>query len=208
MKKVYVIGDSISISYGPYLEKYLKGVMAYSRKEGVDKALQNLDAAMGANGGDSSNVLAFLEYKLNSGGIEADLMLFNCGLHDIKTDPATGKKQVPVEKYRENLNRIIEIAAKLKIEPVWIRTTPCDEKVHNKKNSSFYRFSADCNEYNAAADEIMRKRKVPVIDLYTLTFNLGSDIYCDHVHFNESIREKQGAFIAGWLYSWLERQDK
>jgi len=208
MKKVYVIGDSISIQYGPYLERYLKGVMVYSRKEGVEKALQNLDIVLRANGGDSSNVLAFLEYKLSSGGIDADILLLNCGLHDIKTDPATGKKQVQIEKYRENLNKIVETIRNLKIEPVWIRTTPCDEKVHNKKNNSFYRFSADCNEYNAAADEIMRNKEVPVIDLYTFTINIGPDLYCDHVHFHEHIREKQGAFIAGWLSSRLERQNK
>ena len=41
--KIYIIGDSISIQYGPHLEGYLKGVMAYSRKEGVDEALLNLD---------------------------------------------------------------------------------------------------------------------------------------------------------------------
>ncbi len=206
MKKVYVVGDSISIHYGPYLERYLKGVMSYSRKEGADRAAQNLDVALGANGGDSSNVLAYLEYRLKSGGVDADVLLFNCGLHDIKTDPVTAKRQVPIEKYGENLERILGVIRKLGTEPVWIRSTPCDEKVHNQKNPSFYRFSADCREYNSVADGIMRKNRVPVIDLYTFTVNLGSDLYCDHVHFNEDVREKQGAFIAGWLASWLERE--
>jgi lysophospholipase L1-like esterase len=204
MKKVYVIGDSISIHYGPYLEKYLKGFMLYSRKEGVEQSLQNLDIPQGTNGGDSSNVLAFLEHKLRSGGIDADILLVNCGLHDIKTDPNTGKKQVTLEKYRENLEKILDVVKKLNLLQVWIRTTPCDEKVHNQREDmKFHRFSADCRQYNATADSIMCARNVPVIDLYTFTLNLGDNLYCDHVHFYEHIREKQAAFIAGWLVSCI-----
>ncbi len=202
MKKVYVIGDSISIHYGPYLERYLKGFMRYTRKEGVEQSLQNLDIPMGANGGDSSNVLAFLEYKIQSGGIDADALLVNCGLHDIKTNPATGAKQVPLGQYVKNLEKILAAAKKLKVRPVWIRTTPCDEKVHNREGMDFHRFSRDCIRYNAAADAVMHKHRIPAIDLYTFTMNLGDDLYCDHVHFHEHIRKKQAAFIAGWLASY------
>lgn len=203
MKKVYVIGDSISIHYGPYFEQCLKGFMSYARKEGVEQSLQNLDVPRGANGGDSSNVLAFLEYKLKSGGIDADILLLNCGLHDIKTDPVTRRKQVVLEQYGKNLAGILSVVKKLNVQPVWIRTTPCDEKIHNSgKGMAFHRFSADCKEYNAEADGIMQMNKVPVIDLYTFTVNQGDNLYCDHVHFHEHIREKQGAFIAGWLVSY------
>jgi len=204
MKKVYVIGDSISIHYGPYLEKYTKGFISYARKEGVEQSLQNLDVPLGANGGDSSNVLAYLEYKLRAGGIDADILLVNCGLHDIKTEPSTGKIQVPLEEYRKNLEKIIAAAKRLKLQMVWIRTTPCDENIHNRREGmKFHRFSADCKEYNAAADRIMSTHKIPVIDLYTFTVNLGDNLYCDHVHFHENIREKQAAFIAGWLASYI-----
>ncbi|HOL21404.1 MAG TPA: SGNH/GDSL hydrolase family protein [bacterium] len=199
MKKIYVVGDSISIHYGPYLENYLKDFAFYSRKEDKD------DPELGANGGDSSAVLRFLEQKLNSGGIDADIILINCGLHDIKTDPATGKKQVPPEQYRKNLYEILSVIRKLKAMPVWIRTTPCDERIHNREGISFYRFSSDVKEYNGIADEIMQKNNVPVIDLYTFTLNSGKDLYCDHVHFNEHIREKQAAFIAGWLCGFITR---
>ena len=200
MKKVYVIGDSISIHYGPYLERYLKGFMRYTRKEGVEQSLQNLDTPMGANGGDSSNVLAFLEYKIQSGGIDADALLVNCGLHDIKTDPGTGRKQVPLEDYRKNLLEIVTLVKKSGVRLIWIRTTPCEERIHNVRNSQFRRFAKDSDEYNRAADEIMREAGIPEIDLYGFTRNLGGDeIFCDHVHFTEDVRQKQAAFIAGWL---------
>ncbi|HRR06077.1 MAG TPA: SGNH/GDSL hydrolase family protein, partial [Victivallales bacterium] len=107
--KVYVIGDSISIHYGPYLEKYLRGFMKYERKTGEAEALLNLDNPQGANGGDSARVLDFLRGMAASGGIDADILLLNCGLHDIKTNPSTGLKQVPIENYKANLREIIKV---------------------------------------------------------------------------------------------------
>ena len=70
----------------------------------------------------------------------------------------------------------------------------------------FHRFVADCAAYNAVADRIMNAAGVPVIDLFTFTRNLGPELFCDHVHFHVNIREKQAAFIAGWLAGWVTRQ--
>lgn len=205
MKKVYVIGDSISIQYGPYLERALRGIMTYARKEGEAEALLNLENPQGANGGDSSMVLSYLRARLTAGGIDADLLLLNCGLHDIKTDPSTGQRQVFLEQYQQNLKSIIKVVGKMKPDLVWIRTTPCDETVHNHPGMSFHRFSADCDAYNQAADRIMAESSIPTVDLHTFTRNFGPDLYCDRVHFHDRIREKQGVFIAGWLASWQQK---
>ncbi len=203
MKKMYVIGDSISIQYGPYLQQALQGIMRYSRKEGETEAILNLDNPQGANGGDSTMVLAFLRGLQKKGGLDADLLLVNCGLHDIKTHPQTGQRQVPLEQYAENLRGIIAVAQTVVPAMGWIRTTPCDERIHNQPSMSFHRFAADGIAYNTAADAIMGVAGVPIIDLYTFTRNLGPDLYCDHVHFHEAVRAQQGAFLAGWLTHWL-----
>jgi lysophospholipase L1-like esterase len=200
--KIYVVGDSISIQYGPYLRQYLAGVMEYARKEGDAEALLNLDNPQGANGGDSAMVLGFLKALARSGSLNADLLLVNCGLHDIKRNPATGQAQVGIADYESNLRALVVVAREMRTELVWIRTTPCDEKVHNRPGLNFQRFSADCAVYNAVADRVMNEAGVPSIDLHTFTCNLGPDLYCDHVHFHDAIREKQGAFIAGWLNGW------
>lgn len=201
---IYVLGDSISIQYGPYLQGYLKGLMGYARKAGEEEALLNLDKPLGANGGDSSMVLSFLKGKAGQGGIDADLLLVNCGLHDIKTDPATGRKEIPLPQYEENLRAIIQTVAAMRPRLIWIRTTPCDEIVHNRPGMAFFRFAADCAAYNLAADRIMSKAGIPSIDLHTFTLKLGNDLFCDHVHFHDPIREKQAAFIAGWLMAFTQ----
>lgn len=201
--KVYVVGDSISIQYGPYLKQYLAGMMDYARKEGEAEALLNLDNPQGANGGDSAMVLSFLRAMAKSGGIDADVLLVNCGLHDIRRNLTNGEAQVSIQEYENNLRSIISVARDMRIPLVWMRTTPCDEKVHNRPGRCpFHRFAADCLAYNAAADRVMNAAGIPCIDLYAFTSNLGADIYCDHVHFHNHVREKQAAFIAGWLAGW------
>ena len=59
---LFVLGDSISIHYGPYLQKASKGFLQYDRKQGASGVEENnMDVATGANGGDSSMVLAYLK---------------------------------------------------------------------------------------------------------------------------------------------------
>ena len=44
---------------------------------------------------------------------------------------------------------------------------------------------------------------IPAIDLHGFTASIGPELYCDHVHFHEPVREKQAAFIAGWLMALI-----
>lgn len=203
MCSIYVLGDSISMEYGPYLQRYLRWIAEYARKEGHELATKNLDVPDGANGGDSSMVLRFLRAMAGNGGIDADLLLVNCGLHDIKVDPQTGRRQIPIDQYRDNLRSIVQTVATMRPRLVWVRTTPCDEAIHNHPGMTFHRFTADGDAYNAVADSVMNEAGIPMIDLHTFTLNIGIDLYRDHVHFHDHICEKQGAFLAGWIAATL-----
>ncbi|GIP16658.1 hypothetical protein J40TS1_23000 [Paenibacillus montaniterrae] len=198
MKKLFVVGDSISIQYGPFLKQMTAGRFHYDRKRGVEEALADLDKPVGANGGDSSMVLQYLLQE-RSKGVRYDVLLVNCGLHDLKTDPHSGLKQISLQLYRTNLEAIIHFAQEISPRLIWIRTTDADENIHNSPGSAFFRFHDDVVAYNEAADEIMDKHKVPTIDLYTFTRAFGSEAYCDHVHYKEEIRRLQAAYIAGYL---------
>lgn len=56
-RKIFVIGDSVSIHYGPYLKKMIKHKFEYDRKRGMEDALTDLDRPIGANAGDSGVVM-------------------------------------------------------------------------------------------------------------------------------------------------------
>lgn len=195
---VFVVGDSISIQYGPYLKKMSEAFIEYDRKRDNGQAMADLDRPVGGNGGDSGMVLEFLEREC-ARGFEPDYLVLNCGLHDIKTDPQTGAKQVPIERYEKNLRAILALLRGRRTRVIWVRTTPVDDEQHNTRSKSFLRYRADALAYNETADRVMRGAGVPLIDLHAFTLSLGPGVFCDHVHFTEQVRALQAAYIAGYL---------
>jgi lysophospholipase L1-like esterase len=194
-QRLFVLGDSISLHYGLYLEKSLGQSWRYERKPG---RTENTDRDSGPNGGDSFKVLEYLRKRRESAGIATDWLLFNCGLHDIKRDPVTGQVQVEREAYEKNLEQIIAIIRDLHVRPVWVRTTPVLESLHNvvPRQKAFNRFMKDVGAYNASADSIMAAAAVPTIDLFRFTETLMPAGTYDGVHFTDDVRQRQGEFVA------------
>jgi lysophospholipase L1-like esterase len=197
LEKLFVLGDSISMHYGPYLAQMVRGVYEYARKEATAQPLPDLGYPVDSNGGDSSMVLSYLREHLAR--IAPDLLVLNCGLHDVKTDPQAGTKQVPPDRYQDNLRDIAALVRRQGVRTVWVRTTPVDDETHNSRSTSFHRFADDVVRYNEIADAALAEAGIPTIDLYTFTLNLGDGVYCDHVHFTERVRQLQAAYIAGAL---------
>lgn len=191
----HLVGDSISIDYHAALETECAGHYRYTRKGGLDLALPDLDHPQGANGGDSTRVLDYLRAALASGALEADTIVVNCGLHDIKTDPATGARQVPLETYRTNLAAIVALVHGAGKRLAWVTTTPVDDEQHQRYSQGFHRYDADRAAYHVAAVEIMEEHGVPVIDLHAFTLALDTGLYRDHVHFHPAVSRRQAAFV-------------
>jgi lysophospholipase L1-like esterase len=205
LPSVFVVGDSISIQYGPYLEKYLEGTVSYDRKRDDGQAEKNLDVPVGANGGDSRMVLEYLKIKVNEPAFKPDYLVLNCGLHDIKHDVKTGKIQVGTTEYRKNLETIIDLLKNKKIGVIWVRTTAVVDSIHNKKSSSITRYGKDLAVYNEIADEVFTRNNIPMIDLYDFTRKLGVDQFIDHVHYNEQTRSLQAAYLAGSIQNIVRK---
>jgi lysophospholipase L1-like esterase len=191
---LHVVGDSISLHYGPHLEGMLAGLARYSRKPQVG------DDRESANGRDSAAVLAYLVGLRAAQRGEIDYLMVNCGLHDIKRDLHTGEPLTALEQYVDHLRTITWYAREGTHTLIWVRTTPVDDARHNGyPEMQFYRFASDVATYNAAADAVMLEARAHVIDLFSFTQNLGPDVYCDHVHFTPEIARLQAAYIAGNL---------
>lgn len=201
--KLFVIGDSISIQYGPYLEQFLEGKMEYGRKQDDGGAAKDLSVPEGPNGGDSRMVLEYLKEKVNDPGFSPNYLLLNCGLHDIKRSTETGELQVNPDDYQKNLTHILDLLQARKVQVIWVRTTPVVDSIHNAKQTRFKRYAADLKDYNQIADKVMNDHMVPMIDLNSFTSKLGIEQFVDHVHFKDSARKLQAAYIAGFLQKCL-----
>jgi lysophospholipase L1-like esterase len=207
MRRVFLLGDSISIGYAPFLRRFVDGHCAIQQKSGMEESLRDLNAAIGANGGDSGHCLSYLQAMVPCGRLQADLLLLNCGLHDIKCQPGMRSRQVSAEVYRENLCAILTLAREAFVPVLWVRTTPVEERVHNTPDCSVWRYEADVQTYNAIADEVMAAADVRSVDLHAFTCQIApsGQRTTDGRHFPDYICELQGAFIAGWLRGMVVR---
>ena len=201
-KQILMIGDSISILYGPYLKENLQNKFTYRVKSNLKDAIVNLDNPNGANAGNSRMILEYIknydkaEIKFND-----DIILLNCGLHDIKTDPKTGMVAISLIEYKSNLDSIYQIIKHLNKKLIWINSTPVNNSIHNSKQVEFYRFNNDVIKYNFAADSIFNSYQVPIIDLYTYSKTFPGKSYSDHVHYKTEYSKLQAKFISDILLS-------
>lgn len=199
-KKVFVLGDSICIYYSPYLLPLLETDFECQTKKGRAEAMKDLDTPIKANAGNTRDILNFFKIEEEMGNFTYDYLLFNTGLHDLvyPFDKEAGKlKDAPrtsLEKYRENLNKIIDKMEEYNIKCVFITTTPIEDERHNSR-VSFHRHGADVIRYNEVAVDVMGQRGVPVIDLFGFTESLEGERFRDHAHFLEEVAEKQANFI-------------
>ena len=198
MKNMFLIGDSISLYYHKYLKEILNGKVYYFRKGNEDEiksALNTPNNPYGANGGDSELVVSYMENMVENGK-KYDLLLVNCGLHDIRIDRENLKRQISEEKYKQNLEKIVKLALKITNKLIWINTTHVNNKIHNSREYGYLRFNEDVIKYNEIANEIMNKSNIEIIDLYKFTKSIeGDDMYKDHVHFIDNISKKQAEYI-------------
>jgi hypothetical protein len=134
--KIVLIGDSIRLGYAQRVAERL-----------TDKAVV---ISTPENGGDSANVLAHLdEWVLRQ---KPDVVHLNCGLHDLKRSKKDGHHQVELDRYSENLRRIVaRIRGETDAALVFANTTPILDARHAQRGADFDRTEADVRNYNAAA---------------------------------------------------------
>lgn len=147
LPRVLVIGDSISMNYHDAAKIALKGIANYHRNEG-----NSLSSTHGVN----NTELWLGNYQEK--GLHWDVIQFNHGLHDLKQtyDPKTdtfGPFAIPIEDYKQNLEKQIAILKKTGAKLIWCNTTPVPTDI----KSQYGRRKGTPNTYNQAALEVMGK---------------------------------------------------
>jgi hypothetical protein len=197
---VHVVGDSVSIHYGPHLDSLLEGNARYSRKEA---SAGGFDVSSDANGRDSSELLRHLADCLNQGR-KWDVLVMNAGLHDIRR--RNGVLQTSFIMYYDNLREISSIAHRIARRTVWVQTTPVDEKIHNSLKTEYQRYQEDVKRVNTIAAQVMLDASIAVFDLSPLErLEVLENIRQDHVHYSRTFRMLQAAALFGYVQSVLHQ---
>ncbi|HWQ52601.1 MAG TPA: SGNH/GDSL hydrolase family protein [Bryobacteraceae bacterium] len=184
LPRVLLIGDSISVGYTLPVRELLKG------KANVHR--------IPVNGGPTIRGLEQIEQWLGDG--KWDLIHFNWGLHDLRTD-ADGKHQVPLEDYQRNLRQLVDRLNKTGARLIWASTTPVpDAKLNPPRKNS------DVIAYNMAARRIMEEKGIPIDDLYGFALpRLASIQLPANVHYSKEGSQVLAERVAASILAELRR---
>ncbi len=169
LPKVLIIGDSISIGYFKPLQEKLKDIAIIEHNQG--------------NAQHTANGLKRLDEWL--GVTKWDVIHFNFGLHDLKyidaqgknTSVETGKQQIPVDQYEQNLDEMVKRLKKTVAKLIFATTTPVPD-------GTGFRVKGDVAIYNHAAIKVMGKHGVQINDLYSFALPRLKEIQRQsNVHF-------------------------
>ena len=164
LPRVLLIGDSISMGYTLPVRELLDG------KANVHRIPEN--------GGPTTRGVAAMDRWLGEG--RWDVIVFNSGLHDIKSD-AEGKLQVPIEAYEKNLRAMVARLKTTGATLIWCATTPVPEGKLNP-----VRRNADVVAYNAVAKRVMDENGIAINDLYEFALPRLQEIQLPvNVHFSK-----------------------
>ena len=171
MKKIILIGDSIRQGYDKYVKEALKGIADVSYP--------------GENCRFSTYILRNLiiwKRELEWGD-DVDLVHWNAGLWDCLV-MVDGEKLVPLEVYKENIDRICRQIKMLfpKAKMIFATSTPCIERLFADRDCK--RKNSDTEMYNAAACEIVKKYGGEINDLYALMKDVPEAYHSDLTHFD------------------------
>ena len=142
LPRLLVIGDSISMNYESAAKEALKGIVNYHRNEG--------------NCYSSYYGTQYIDFWLGDftkEGFQWDIIHFNHGLHDLKQAGPDAPFATPLETYKANLRREIEILKKTGAKLVWCTTTP----VPQTASGNYGRQKGSEVAFNEAAMEVMKE---------------------------------------------------
>lgn len=188
---VLIIGDSISIGYTVPVRDALQGTANVFRP--------------GTNCGDTRKGLEQLDAWL--GDRKWAVIHFNWGLHDlayrspkVRLDKVNGAQSVPIEQYKENLEKLVVRLKQTGAVLIWASTTRVPENEPG-------RIPGDEIKYNAAAAEIMKRHGVQINDLHALTAGFSTELSAGagkgagNVHYT-----KEGSGLLARQVSWVIRK--
>ncbi len=192
-KRILILGDSISIGYGPTVAKELNDIAWTVRPMNLKRRPEN---CAGTNRG-----IERIDDWLQIGGGKWDVIHFNFGLHDLKhVDPQTGQnsqdpnhpEQAPPERYESQLREITDKLRVTGAKLIFCTTTPVPTggvKPFRDPNAP--------ELYNNIAKQIMSEYKIEVNDLFMAANEKLDEIQQPvNVHFSHEGSKYLGKIVA------------
>ena len=152
------------------------------KKEDTEDTIYNLSI----DGGTTDTMLARFEEEAKTRG--ADVLIFQSGGNDAAYEHKEGNYQVPLDKFKENIEEIIQRAKKIADKIMFVSFKNVDEK-RTKPVSwiDIYYTNENIGKYNGVMKEICDKHNIPFLSIFGL---LADEDLEDGLHPNSAGHKK------------------
>ena len=194
MPKVLLLGDSIRMSYQPFVAQSLQAIA-----EVVGPA-DNCQFSL--------YTLSSLDRWTSVLG-QPDIVHWNNGLHDVGHNPNRSPVQIPMEMYRANLELILKRLRAMTPHVIWATSTPVHPDRPFRSDQWSWR-NEEIDQYNEASISLIQAYDVPINDLHTLVCgNLEVYLSDDQLHLSEAGQKACAEAVVGAIMPYLsEAEDK
>ena len=138
------------------------------------------------SGGTTETILARFETEAKTR--EADVLIFQSGGNDAAYEHKEGNYQVPLDKFRANIEKIIRRAKKITDKIVFIGFKNVDEmRTKPVPWIDIYYTNENIGKYNKIMKDVCDKQNIPFLDIFGLLTNEDLD---DGLHPNSRGHQK------------------
>lgn len=137
----------------------------------MEKKYECLVYNLGVSGDTSESLMKRLRMELKArvkGHYPLCILIFQIGINDSQIFIRTNKPRVPLEKFSENLNKMIDISQKYSDEFFFLGLTPVDEERVNPIpwNKELGYVNRNIRMFEGEIGKICRERKVSFVPLF------------------------------------------
>lgn len=191
--RVLLLGDSIRMSYQPFVARLLDG------KAEVVGPEDNCQYSL--------YTLSSLDRWLGDCG-QPDIVHWNNGIHDSGHNPCRNPVQIPIDMYRANLECILDRLLSLTPIVIWATITPVHPDKPFRDTEWSWR-NDEIDRYNAVARELMQTRGLRINDLHALVWaNPSQYLSQDQLHLSEAGQEACARAVADSVLRLLHDSEK
>lgn len=167
MKKILIFGDSIVVGRGAAKDKIWASKLAqyFDIKDTWDILVYNL----GVPGESTSELLKRFESECKartqySSPQEKTVILIAEGINDSKGIGSPRAFKTPLEDFRQNIHKLIEISKKHAETLIFVGPTPVNENKTFPIGDNYFS-NSNIKKYNNIIKDICRKKNIPLVDL-------------------------------------------
>ena len=205
MTRILVFGDSITYGNWDREGGWVQRLRKFLDKRNLtDPDFYCLIYNLGISGNDTENLLKRFEFeteqRLKEG--EETIFIFAIGINDTQFLHSENSLKVGPKKFKENIQKLIELARKISSKIIFIGLTPVDESKTTPipwNTDKSYK-----NEYIEEYDEIIKsvceKNKILFIDVFKMFKKLNyRNLLEDGLHPNSEGHEKIFEVVKNFL---------